>query len=110
MTRSSILSFSAVSLLFACAIVSACSSASEEAAPSRPVVPVAETGSAADAGDEADAAPPDPGCVGPAGCFKCEPTKNDDFLNACTDRLCTPFDNTARLPLFKAGQPLPAVP
>lgn len=110
MKRLVVIAASALTLVLSGAIASACSSSTEEAAPSRPVVPVPEASVGLDGGDEAEAAPPDPGCVGPAGCFKCEPTKNDEFLNACTDGQCTPFDNAARLPLFKAGQPLPAVP
>lgn len=91
------------------ALASACSSTSEEAAPTRPPVPPV-TGDQ-DGGDAAvDAAPVDPGCLGPDSCFKCEPTQHVELLNACTDGQCTPFDNTARLPLFKAGQPLPPVP
>jgi hypothetical protein len=110
MRRLLMVALTSMALAASGAIVLACSSSSDEAAPSRPVVPVPDASSAADAGDEAEAAPPDAGCAGPAGCFKCVPTKNDEFLNACTDGLCTPFDNAARLPLFKVGQPLPAVP
>jgi hypothetical protein len=97
-------------LVLAGAIATACSSATEEAAPSRPVVPVVDSSVATDAGEQADTAPVDPGCLGAAGCFKCEPTKSEEILNACTDGQCTPFDNAARLPLFKAGQALPPVP
>lgn len=90
-------------------LVNACSSSSEEAAPSRPPhtttpAPVAEGGVAE------DAAPPDPSCVGDAGCYLCEPQHLTDFLNACTDGECIPFDNAARLPLYKAGEALPPVP
>src|SRR4051812_32987969 len=97
----------ACSLALGGALVTACSSATEEATPTRPPVPIVTPDS--DAGDAAvDSAPVDPGCIGAAACFKCEPTKTEEFLNACTDGQCTPFDNKARLPLFTAGQPLPA--
>jgi hypothetical protein len=109
MKRSFLIVVAAGTLALAGALESACSSNTEEATPTRPPVPIVTPDS--DAGDAAvEAAPVDPGCVGPAGCFKCAPAKNDEFLNACTDGQCTPFDNTARLPLFKAGQPLTAVP
>jgi hypothetical protein len=87
-------------------VLVACGSCStvEEAAPSRAVRPAPI---AVDAGT--DAAPTDPSCREPNGCFKCEPAHLDDFLNACTDRQCTPFDNT-RLPLFDPSKPLPPVP
>lgn len=91
------------------ALAAACSSTQEEAAPTRPPVPPVDPGTDA-GGDAAADAPVDPGCLGDAGCFKCEPTKHEELLNACTDGQCTPFDNTARLPLFKSGQPLPPVP
>ncbi|NUP07293.1 MAG: hypothetical protein HOW73_14660 [Polyangiaceae bacterium] len=48
-------------------------------------------------------------CEGPDGCFACEPTKNEHFLNACTEAQCSPFDNEARLPLYNGGD-LPPVP
>src|SRR5687767_8787707 len=39
------------------------------------------------------------GCVGQDGCFACEPTNSAEFLNACSDASCEPFDNSqARLP------------
>jgi hypothetical protein len=91
------------------ALATACSSGGEEAAPTRPAVPIVDSGTGV-AADAADAAPVDPGCVGANGCFKCEPKKNEEILNACTDGQCTPFDNAARLPLYKAGEALPPVP
>ena len=90
------------------ALSSACSSSNEEATPSRPPVPVVSTddaGTTTDGGPEVDA-----GCIGPNGCYACAPVQELDYLNACTDGQCTPFDNAARLPLYKAGQPLPAIP
>jgi hypothetical protein len=39
-----------------------------------------------------------------------EPTTPADFLVRCTDSACRPFDNTSRLGLFRAGEPLPEVP
>lgn len=89
-------------------IASACSSSSEEAAPSRPPVPVVpenDAGTTPEGGTDVDA-----GCVGPNGCYACEPVQELDYLNACTDGQCTPFDNAARLPLYKAGQALPPIP
>ncbi|APR83760.1 Hypothetical protein A7982_09109 [Minicystis rosea] len=50
-----------------------------------------------------------PNCDGPNGCFSCSPTKTVEFLNACTDAQCSPFDNVARLPLYNNGN-LPSVP
>lgn len=49
------------------------------------------------------------GCTGEDGCFACEPTENDHFLDACTDSQCAPFDNEERLPLYDGGE-LPPVP
>lgn len=43
---------------------------------------------------------------GEGGCFSGEPVKNEDFLNACTNAECAPFDNCARLGLC-AGDSLP---
>lgn len=48
-------------------------------------------------------------CDGPNGCFDCPPKKTVEFLNACTDAQCTPFDNAARLPLYNGGN-LPPLP
>lgn len=50
-----------------------------------------------------------PNCDGPNGCYSCPPTKNEQFLNACTSAQCSPFDNAARLPLYNNGN-LPPVP
>src|SRR5258705_8514517 len=104
MKRIVIIFAAAGALVLGGALASACSSASEEATPTRPPVPIVppDSDSGSDAG--VDSAPVDPGCLGAAGCFKCEPAKTEEFLNACTDGQCTPFDNAARLPLFKAGQ------
>lgn len=38
------------------------------------------------------------------------PAAPDEFLRRCTDSACRPFDNVARLSLYRAGQPLPEVP
>ena len=98
------------------AIIAACSN-SEEATPSRTVVPAGSTSSGStgtvgssgvDGGDQD--ANIDPSCEGAEGCFKCEATRSIDILNSCTDGTCTPFDNVARLPLFKAGEALPPIP
>lgn len=52
-----------------------------------------------------------PNCLDPSGCFSasCAPQSTDQFLNRCTDSLCAPFDNAARLPLFNGGN-LPPLP
>jgi hypothetical protein len=50
-----------------------------------------------------------PNCDGPNGCYSCTPTKNEQFLNACTSAQCSPFDNAARLPQYNNGN-LPPVP
>jgi hypothetical protein len=39
-----------------------------------------------------------------------DPVAPADFLVRCTDSACRPFDNTERLGLFRAGEPLPEVP
>jgi hypothetical protein len=106
MRRVLVVLFVASTLVFGGA--SACSSSSEEAAPSRPPIPPVVTdpdGAVVQPEGGADA-----GCNGPNGCFACEPVEIVEFLNACTDGQCTPFDNVKRLPLYKAGQPLPPVP
>lgn len=97
------------------AVVVACSS-SEEATPSRTIIEAGSTSSggtsgtpSGDGGGDQDANV-DPSCRGAEGCFKCEATRSIDILNSCTDGTCAPFDNAARLPLFVAGQPLPAIP
>jgi hypothetical protein len=113
MRRSFVLFGAVVAVAVSGVVASACSSSTDEAAPSRPVIPVQpdSSTSVSDGGDvDGEAAVVDPGCLGPDSCFKCEPVKLDDYLNACTDGQCTPFDNAARLPLFKAGQALPPVP
>ncbi len=87
-------------------VLVACSKAPEDEAPSRQPIPTATTTSTIPDGGDA----PDAACFGPGQCFKCEPVQLVEFLNACTDGKCIPFDNAARLPLFKAGEPLPPVP
>jgi hypothetical protein len=92
--------------LGACAaLVVACSS-SEEATPTRTLTPtpVGADGGSADAASEADP------CTTETGCFSCEPVTLTNFLNACTEGQCAPFDNVARLPLYEAGKPLPPIP
>lgn len=44
-----------------------------------------------------------------AACVE-EPSTPEDFLVRCTDSACRPFDNAARLSLYRAGEPLPEVP
>jgi ABC-type phosphate transport system substrate-binding protein len=43
------------------------------------------------------------------GCYRCAPTDVVTLENACSDATCTPFDNTARLPLAPLGK-LPELP
>ena len=50
-----------------------------------------------------------PNCDGPSGCYSCPPKTGNQFLNACTNSQCSPFDNVARLPLYNNGN-LPAIP
>ena len=38
------------------------------------------------------------------------PTAPEEYLVRCTDSACRPFDNVARLGLYRAGEPLPEVP
>lgn len=81
----------------------ACSS-TEESAPTtvRPVNP--------DGGSVTEDGGPTTCATAPAACFPGEPQKLEDYLNACTDGECIPFDNVARLPLYDPCKPLPAVP
>lgn len=51
------------------------------------------------------------GCLGPEGCFACDPENNAQLLNHCTDSVCEPFVNTPeRLPLLGADGSLPPIP
>jgi hypothetical protein len=114
MRRHLVVIFAVSTVVFGGALASACSSSTDEATPSRPVIPPVDASVGIDEGgadSEAAAAVDAASCNGgPQGCFTCEPVQLDDFLNACTDGQCTPFDNVARLPLYKAGQALPPVP
>lgn len=53
----------------------------------------------------------DPGCweSEPRVCFSCEPERNEEFLDACTDAQCVPFDNGKLTKLLPDGKvpPLP---
>jgi hypothetical protein len=50
-------------------------------------------------------------CLGPDGCFACEPTSSIELTNACTDATCEPFENTTdRLPLLERDGSLPPLP
>jgi hypothetical protein len=49
-------------------------------------------------------------CAGPDGCFACEPTKTEEFLNACTDVGCVPYDNGQLQGLLLEGGSVPPVP
>jgi hypothetical protein len=75
-----------------------------------PDVPDARHADAAVPDAVADASPDaPPSCTSDAGCFVCEPVTTPDFLNACTDSTCIPFDNEARLPRYNHGN-LPPLP
>lgn len=50
-------------------------------------------------------------CVGPNGCYDCEPTQSEQLLNRCTESECEPFPiTTERLPLLEADGSLPPIP
>lgn len=49
-------------------------------------------------------------CVGPDDCFACEPTKTEEFLNACTDVACVPYDNSQLDGLLQEDGSVPPVP
>lgn len=40
-----------------------------------------------------------------AACFACEPQKDVEFLNACTDSTCVPYDDYANIPGFTGVLP-----
>jgi hypothetical protein len=76
-----------------------------EAAPPGPDVPIAAP-DAPIAASDAPVASPDvaavsdgapAGCRGVNGCYSCPPQRDLEYLNACTDQRCIPFDNGARL-------------
>jgi hypothetical protein len=48
-----------------------------------------------DAGAPADGA--QAACQGTNGCYSCAPANDVQYLNACTEQRCFPFDNRARL-------------
>ncbi len=51
------------------------------------------------------------GCEGPDGCFSCPPTQFGEFLNACTNAPCIPYDNATKLEgLLEADGSVPPVP
>ncbi|NUO52717.1 MAG: hypothetical protein HOV80_28045 [Polyangiaceae bacterium] len=49
-------------------------------------------------------------CEGPDGCFACEPTKTEEFLNGCTDVACVPYDNGQLQGLLQEDGSVPPVP
>ncbi|MFO0553517.1 MAG: hypothetical protein U0271_34360 [Polyangiaceae bacterium] len=49
-------------------------------------------------------------CSGPDGCYSCAPVKPVEFLNACTDAQCIPYDNTPLQGLLEPDGSLPPVP
>jgi hypothetical protein len=50
------------------------------------------------------------GCAGPDGCFACVPEKPAEFLNACTEVDCVPFDNAQLEGLLQEDGSVPPVP
>ena len=50
------------------------------------------------------------GCVGPDGCYACAPDAQAEFLNACTDAACIPYDNTQLEGLLLEDGSVPPVP
>lgn len=75
-----------------------------EAASATEVSPTTDdTAGATDTGADA--------CEGPGGCFDCAPKQPLEFLNACTDATCAPFENTKkRLPLLNDDGTRPPLP
>lgn len=43
-------------------------------------------------------------------CYGCEPMNTQEFHNACTDALCTPFDDSKRLTKLTPDGGLPPLP
>src|SRR5688572_18077300 len=73
--------------------------------------PTATAGTGGTAGDPGVAGTNAGGAAGSAaGACVEDPVAPADFLVRCTDSACRPFDNTTRLGLFRAGEPLPEVP
>lgn len=50
------------------------------------------------------------GCAAATGCFRCTPDAGSEFLNACTDASCVPFDNAKRLTNSTADGKLKPLP
>lgn len=74
------------------------------------------TGDVSSGGSEGSTGPSETGttgeeCLGPDGCWACEPDSNAQLLNRCTDAVCEPFENTPeRLPLLGRDGSLPPIP
>jgi hypothetical protein len=45
-----------------------------------------------------------------SGCYRCLPHSTVEFLNACSDRSCVPFDNASRLLNLSADGKLKPLP
>jgi hypothetical protein len=50
------------------------------------------------------------GCEGDQGCYSCTPHSTDEFLNACTEASCVPFDNAALKKYLSPDGGLPKLP
>ncbi|WP_257460749.1 hypothetical protein [Archangium lipolyticum] len=51
-----------------------------------------------------------PSGLGPPGCFRGEPSSEEQYRNQCTLAQCVPFDNCARLGLCDGASLPPLVP
>ncbi len=49
-------------------------------------------------------------CVGEDGCYACVPEQQEEYLNACTDAECLPYDNTQLQGLLLEDGSVPPVP
>ena len=77
----------------------ACSSSDSDETPPITIAPVGNIDADSGTSTDGDA----------SACIATAPVSLADFLNACTDGECVPFDNT-RLPLYTPGQALPPIP
>jgi hypothetical protein len=50
------------------------------------------------------------GCEGPDGCYACAPETQVQFLEACTDAECIPYDNAQLEGLLEEDGSVPPVP
>jgi len=86
-------------MLLAGLVAIACSSSDADETPPITIAPVGDVDAGGSTSTDGDA----------SACITTPPVALTDFLNACTDGECVPFDNT-RLPLYTPGQALPPIP